>query len=763
MTWLKRILILGIMAIMPMVNIFAATGNFVVRKIKVEGLQRISYGTVLSYLPVKPGETLTPEETSDIITSLYNTGFFSNVQLSRDGNDLIINVVERPTIGAINISGNKKIPTKKLQEVLNNIGIAEGNAFDRSTLQALQESLQQQYFNLGQYNAKVNTTVTQESRNRVAVNINIDEGHPARIKEITIIGNTAFSHRKLVGQFKETTWRPWTFFTHTDQYSRDKLDADLETMRSYYMDRGYLRFKIDSTNVKLSPDNKSVYITITITEGPIYRIKGFTLTGDLKGQNAAELEKQIPLKPGEIFSRAKIIDIDNALTHLYGNQGYAFASVNPNPEIDDVNHEVFINFNIQPGQRVYVRRITFTGNTKTQDIVLRREMRQEEGGLYSLSNIEEGKRRLMLLGYLQNAQPTTTPVPGQPDQVDVNYNVNENSSATASLQVGYSDMYGLLYGANVTENNLMGTGKQVGVAFENSQYSSVYSVNYTNPYYTESGISRAISAFYQHVTPGNVGIAQYSTNVMGGSVSYGFPISEYSGLSFGYGYQNIALSVGSTPSLQIAQFINQHGTHFNQFALDGGWQRTTYDRAWLPTRGSKQQISVEVGAPLAGNSLEYYQINYQVGMYHPLVKNFLIYLDGDLGYANGYGGFNNDFPFFKNYFAGGPGSVRGFSANTLGPLDSDFNPIGGNVLTTGTASLVVPNPWSDKLRTSIFLDGGNVFNNQFAANQLRFSTGIDVQWYIPMMGPLDVSLGFPLNSRAEDQKQPFGFNVGTSF
>ncbi len=762
MTWLKRILILGLMAVLPIVNIFAATGSFVVRKIKVEGLQRISYGTVLSYLPIKPGETLTPEETSDIITSLYNTGFFSNVELSRDGNDLVINVVERPTIGAINISGNKKIPTKKLQEVLNNIGITEGNSFDRSTLQGLQESLQEQYYNLGQYNAKVNTTVIQESRNRVGVNINIDEGNPARIKEIKIVGNTTFSQRTLVRQFKETTWRPWAFFTHSDQYSRDKLDADLETLRSYYMDRGYIRFKIDNTDVNLTPDKKSVYITITVTEGPIYRIKGFNLSGDLKGQGS-ELEKQIPLKPGEVFSRAKIIDIDNGLTHFYGNQGYAFANVNPEPVIDDTNHEVFINFNIQPGRRVYVRRITFTGNTKTQDIVLRREVRQEEGGLYSLSEIERGKQRLMLLGYLQNVQPTTTPVPGQPDQVDVNYNVTDASSATASLQVGYSDMYGLLYGANVTENNLMGTGKQVGVAFENSQYSSVYSFNYTNPYYTESGISRAVSAFYQHVTPGNVGVAQYSTNVVGGSVSYGFPITEYSGLSFGYGYQNIALTVGQFPSTQIAQFIKQHGNHFNQFALDGGWQRTTYDRAWLPTHGSKQQISVEVGAPLASDSLEYYQINYQAGLYHPLVKDFLLYFDGDVAYANGYGGFNNDLPFFKNYFAGGPGSLRGFSANTLGPLDSQNRPIGGNVLTTGSASLIVPNPWSEKLRTSVFIDGGNVFRNQFALNQFRYSTGIDVQWYIPMMGPLDISLGFPISRHSGDQPDVFGFNVGTSF
>lgn len=761
MAFLKRLALLGLIAILSIANAFAAT-SFVVRKIRVEGLHRITLGTVLSYLPIKQGDTLTPSETSAIITSLYNTGFFSNVNLSRQGNELVVQLVERPTIGNIKISGNKKIPTKKLQEVLKNIGIEEGNVFDRSILEGLQESLQQQYVSLGNYNAKVTTRVTQESRNRVGIDINIYEGGPAKIKEIKIIGNHAFSQRTLLRQFEMTTFRPWSFFTHSDQYSRDKLDADLETLRSYYMDRGYIRFKVNSSNATLSPDNKSVTIVINITEGNVYHLSGYNLTGNLLGEKAA-LQKWIPLKKGEVFSRKKIVNIDTAITHYYGDRGYASASVNPVPVIDDANHQVFINFKVNSGPRVYVRRVTFSGNTKTQDIVLRREMRQEEGGLYSISNIEESKRRLANLGYLQNVQTKTQPVPGSPDQVDVNYDVTEKSSATASVQAGYSDMYGLLYGANVTENNLLGSGKQVSLAFENSEYSDMYSFSYNNPYYTESGISRGFSIFSQHVTPGNVGITPYTSNIIGGAISYGLPISEYSGLSFGYGYQNISINPGAAPSIQIQNFINKHGTSFNQVNFTGSWSRSTYDRAILPTRGTKQILSGDVGVPVFNKSLEYYNFNYQAAWYQPLPKQFILYMEGDVGYGNGYGPFDNQYPFFKNYTAGGMGSVRGYESNTLGPQDSLGNPIGGNVITTGTMSLIVPNPISDKLRLSAFIDAGNVYQNSLRLNKVRFSTGIGAEIYIPMVGPLELSVGIPLNPGKTDQTDMLGFSVGTSF
>ena len=484
MTIIKRGLFLILMTLMSWASIFAANG-FVVRKIRVEGLQRVNENTVLSYLPIKPGQTLDPDQTGQIVSALYSTGFFSEVNLGRQGDTLVITVQERPTIGSVKISGNKKIPTKKLQDVLKNVGLSEGSIFDNSILQGLKQSLEQQYESQGQYNATVTTSVTPESRNRVAIDIKIDEGKPAHIKSIKINGNHAFSERKLLWQLQETTWRPWTILTHSDQYSEDKLTADLKTLSTYYMDRGYARFKVTSYDANMSADKKTVNIVINIDEGPIYTMKGFDLTGEFPADHD-KLEKMVAanLKPGAKFSRQRILDISDAIKHYYGDQGYAFGAVTPVPTYDDVNHQVFVTFKIDPGRRVYVRQINFTGNNKTQEIVLRREMRQEEGGLYNLWGLEEGKRRLSMLGFLQNVDYQVTPVPGHPDQVDVNYNVNEISSATASVQVGYSDMYGLLYGANISETNFLGEGKQVSLGFQNSEYSNMYSLTYTNPYYT---------------------------------------------------------------------------------------------------------------------------------------------------------------------------------------------------------------------------------------------------------------------------------------
>lgn len=761
MVFIKRLCCFITLLILPLIHALAQ--GFVVRNIRVEGLQRINLGTVLSYLPIKEGETLDPQDTGNIVSALYRTGFFSNVSLGREGNKLIINVTERPVIGSIRISGNKKIQTKKLQDVLKTIGIQEGNVYDSSILEGLQNSLQQEYYNLGQYNARVKTSAVPESRNRVAININIDEGRPALIKEIKIVGNHAFSRWRLLHEFKSTSWRPWTVLTHTDHYSQETLEGDLETLRSYYMDRGYLRFKIDSYQANLSPDKRSVHIIIYVTEGPIYHISGFDLSGNLLGEEA-QLRNLIPLKSGEVFSRQKIIAISDLITHYYGNQGYAFTNVTPIPAIDDVNHEVFINFKVDPGQRVYVRRISFSGNTKTQDIVLRREMFQPEGSEYNLSAIEEGKRRLQNLGYLQNVDVKTEPVPGQPNQVDLNYNVTEMSSATASLQVGYSDMYGILYGANLTESNWLGSGKQVGLSFENSQYSDTYSFNYVDPYYTESGISRAISIFAQHVTPGNFNITNYTSNAYAANVSYGMPISQYSGINFGYGYQNVSINTGGSPSAQVLDFTNAHGHVFDVVSLTGGWERSTYDRILLPTSGTKQQIIINSGVPVFNRNLDYVTLNYQAAWYHPIGRGFIFHLSGDAGYGFGFGPYSSkELPFFKNFYAGGIDSVRGYESNSLGPQDSTGRPIGGNVLTTATAGIIIPNPWSDKFRLSVFVDAGQVFANQFAFQKIRYSAGIGVQFYIPMVGPLEFALARAINPSSTDQSHPFDFSVGTSF
>lgn len=761
MLLLKRILIISLLTLFSWLNVFAQS-TFVVRKIRVEGLQRVSLGTVLHYLPIKVGQQLSPDNTSSIVSALYATGFFSNVSLDRDGDTLIIDVEERPTIGAINIRGNKKIPTKKLTDILNNIGIREGNVYDSSVLQGLQESLQQQYVGQGQYNATVRTSAVPESRNRVTINIDINEGTPTRIKQIKIIGNQTFGEGRLKRQFQLTTWRPWTILTHSDQFSQDKFNADLETLHSFYLDRGFLRFKVNSAQTNFSPDNKTVCILIDITEGPVYHISGYNFSGNLLGKQC-DIEKLVRLKPGETFSRAKILAIADAITHYYGNQGYAFANVTPVPHINDATREVSITFNVDPGNRVYVRNIDFTGNTKTQDIVLRREMRQDEGGLYSLSNVEEGKRRLQMLGFLQNINIQNVPVPGHPDQVDLDYHVQEMSSATASIQGGYSDMYGFLYGANLAESNFMGTGKHVQIGFQNSQYSDSYNFTYSNPYYTESGISRAFSIFAQHITPGKVNVASYTSDNYGAAVNYGIPLSEYSGLSFGYGYRYIDITQFNKLSLPLSDFINKYGSTFNQVSLNGSWMRTTYDRALFPTSGTKQVLSAEVGVPVINKSLDYYTVNYEAAWYQPITSGFIFHLNGDLGYANGYGKFSNDLPFFKNFFAGGIDSVRGYVANTLGPLDNLNNPLGGNVLTTASASLIIPNPFTDKLRPSIFVDAGNVFDNQFALRKVHYSAGIDFEVLVPMMGPLEFALAEPFNRGTHDQREHFEFSVATSF
>jgi outer membrane protein insertion porin family len=779
MTMFKRLLVIVLSATIALP--FTQALAFIVNNIRIEGLSYISRDTVLNYVPVKTGQEFNPSDASSVLQTLYATGFFSDVNLGRQGNTLVIQVVERATIGAIHITGNKLIKTDKLMEALKSVGIALGNPYDSSNLAEIQKALEQQYYSVGRYTAKVTTNVIPEARNRVSVNINIFEGKVAKVKQVQIIGNNAFPEKRLLKNFSLTTWKLWSFITHGNDYSKDKLDSDLAALQNFYFDRGYLRFKVDSYTAALTPDKKYVYITVHITEGPVFYVKGFELGGDLLGQDA-QVRKLITLKQGEIFSRQKILLINKRIQYFYGNQGYAFTDVIIDPQINDQDHTVFLKFIVKPGKRVYVRRINFSGNTATADYVLRREMRQMEGGLYSLSNITESKRRLDNLGYLQNIKVQTVPVTGQPDQVDLDYQVSEMSSASAKVQAGYSDLYGLLYGASVSEDNLFGTGKHVGVSFNHSSYASVYNFNYTNPYYTDSGISRSINVFWQKYTPGNVGITSYTFNALGANVSYGWPVSEYSGINLGYGYQHITLNTGSCnllqtqfnlsgcPPLEIHNFTSAHGTNFNQFNLTTGWQRTTYDRALLPTSGTKQSFGVDLGVPILSNSLDYYLLSYQAGGYLPLIKQFIFHVNGQVGYGNGYGKFDNgkappnsNLPFFKNYFAGGIDSVNGYQGNTLGPLDSHGNPLGGNVLAIGSASLIFPNAISQNLRTALFFDAGNVYDNQFVGSELRCSVGISAQWWIPNIGPLEFSFGEPLNPRSSDRLERFQFSVGTSF
>ncbi len=737
-----------------------AADEFLVKHIEVDGLQRIPRQTVLDYLPIHEGQMLAPSDTSAIISSLYQTGFFSDVSLSRKGDTLIIQVVERGTISLIKISGNKAIKKDDLMTALKQSGISEGETYNQATLQGMKQALLEQYYSLGRYSATVDVQVVPQPRSRVELDITIHEGDIAKVREINIIGNHAFSTHKLLKNFKLAPTHWWNFLSKSDEYSSDKLEKDLESLRSYYYDRGYLKFTIDSSQVTITPNKKDVYITIHVTEGPVYRVQGYNITGNLLGLES-DLRKRIHIKPNEVFSRKKMLAISDAITRYYADRGYATANVQVKPTLDDARQLVFITFEVTPGNRMYVRQINYFGNTKTADYVLRRETRQMEGALYSASNLDQTMRRLNNLGYVENIEVQTEPVPGKSDLVDLKYTLKESSSTNASAQVGFSDTYGLLYGANITQKNFRGTGKSVSVGFNNSQYVQTYSFNYFDPYYTTSGISRGFSLYFQQTTPGDTNLASYTLGAYGAMMNYRLPLSEYDFVNFGYGYEYLSLNVGDMPSEQIENFVKAHGTRFNNAKLTLGWTHNDYDRAIMPTKGFGQYLGGEAGVPLLPQSLDYYKVNYDGTYYHPIIRGWIVELNGNLGYGNGYDGYST-LPFFKNFYAGGIGTVRGFEGNTLGPRDSHNNPLGGNILLTGSFNVIVPNPISDRLRTSVFVDVGNVYDNHMSDLSARSSTGVEVDWVSPL-GPLKFSLARPLHSTDTDELQVFQFSVGTSF
>ncbi len=742
---------------------------FVVKHIKVQGNHRISYGTVLNYLPVHVGQDISEEDTADIIRALYKTGFFTNVDVARRGNTLIVHVQERPTIEKISISGNKEITTENLKTVLKNVGIAEGRVFDRSTLDNVQSSLQNQYYDRGNYNAQVTTKVVNESQNRVKISIEISEGSSAKIHEIKIIGNHAFSEKKLRGQFKLSTSHVWSFLTKSDQYSREKLDGDLEALRSFYMDNGYINFKIDSTQVSITPDKKDVYIVIHVTEGDQYRFKGFKLSGKLIYPRK-DLRKLVEIKPGETFSRKKVNAGSKAIGNYLGNDGYTFAKVRPIPEVDDKNKTVMVTYVVEPGKQVYVRRINFTGNTKTADYVLRREMRQQEGGLASLKDIQESEHRLNMLSYFKNVAVKTNKVPGVDDQVDLDFSVVEAPSASLTLGVGYSDDDGFLINAGFNQPNFLGTGKSLGINANTSDYERSASVSYFNPYYTKDGIGRGYTAYFNTTDSDKVDISTYATDTVGISSSYYMPLSETDSLSFGYGYQMERIETDkSDRSVEINKFITDYGDKTNNVMLNAGWSHIGFDRAIFPTRGFAQSIGLNVAVPGGGSEdLSYYKINYLAHFYQPLTHGFILSLRGELGYGGGFGR-TSELPFYQNYFAGGigtQGAVRGYNAYSIGPQDSNGDTIGGNALVDGSVELVIPTGITpDTFRTVAFIDFGNVYTNvntTIGSGPMRYSAGVAAHWRSPI-GPLIFSLAAPLNRQPQDEREPMQFTVGTSF
>lgn len=743
-----------------------AAEKFVIEDIRIEGLERITPGTVFNYLPVQVGDEFDDALSADAVRSLFETGFFNDVRLERDGNVLVVVVEERPSIGSITVTGNKDIKTEDLMTGLRQVGFAEGRVFDQSLLDKVEQELRRQYFSLGKYAVKLDTEVNELDNNRVGISINISEGKTARIKEINIVGNEAFDSDDLVDEFSLTTPTLFSFITKSDQYSRQKLAGDLEALRSYYLDRGYVNFNVDSTQVSITPDKKDIYITINVTEGEQFSIDEIKLAGELILPKE-ELIEQIEVYRGDVFSRKKVQTTGSNLTDALGNKGYAFANVNAIPEIDDENKTVDLTFFIDPGKRAYVRRITFSGNSKTRDEVLRREMRQQESAWVSTKKIERGKVRLQKLGYFRNVNVETPAVPGTTDQVDVNYSVEEMPSGNLLAGVGFSQSQGLIFQTSVTQDNFLGSGKRVSFSFNNSDVNRRFGLGYTNPYYTVDGISRGFNAFYQETDAFEANITQFDSTVWGGGVNFGVPISEFNFLRFNLDYENTEIEANPAfASREVIDFIDEKGGQFDILRFGSSFTYDSRNKAILPDSGTLQRIRGEVALPFLGDSLEFYKVDYRQEWFFPLIEDYILNLNSQVGYGDGLGD-TDELPFFENFYAGGPRTVRGYEENTLGPLDSRGRPLGGNLKLVAGAEVILPVPFLrdvESVRVSGFFDAGNVYapEDDVDLGELRYSAGLSGIWISPF-GVVSVSIAAPIGSQSEDDTQPFQFTFGTSF
>jgi len=731
--------------------------------IRVEGLQRISAGTVFNYLPIKVGQTVDSQASVNAIKALFKSGFFNDVSLERDGSVLVVFVRERAAISSIAIEGNKDLDSEDLLEGLKEIGLAEGRVFDRSLLEKVELELRRQYFSRGKYAVKIDTTVTPLDRNRVGILITVSEGRAARIKQINLIGNHRFPDKELLDEFSLTTPNMFSAFTKSDQYSKQGLSADLETLRTFYLDRGYLKFNIDSTQVSITPDKQDIYITINITEGSQYKIREVTLSGDLVVP-AEELFPLISINPGDVFSRKQVTEAVDRISSLLGNQGYAFANVNTTPEMDDELNEVNLGFFVDPGKRVYVRRINIAGNVGTRDEVLRRETRQMEGGWYSTEQVERTRTRIDRLGFFEDVNVETPTVPGTTDQLDVNYSVTEMSSGSVTAGAGFSQTSGVLFNASIQQENFLGTGKQVAFTFDNSEINTIYRFSYTNPFWTVDGVSRGFSLGYRKTDANEANLSDYSTDTRNAAINFGIPINEYDTIRFSVGYQGLDLKSTSSSPDQVTDFIDKHGDSFDDLVLTGSWSHDSRNRILFTDTGGLQRVSLETTTP--GSGLEYYKLTYVQQRFVPLTRELTLGLKGNIGYGDGFGDYET-LPFFENFFAGGVRSVRGFEDNTLGPKDSDGDPIGGAFMVVFNAEVIFPIPFVEEakgVRLSAFFDIGNVYEdyNSFDAADLRYSVGLASLWLSPL-GPISVSLGYPLNAESDDDEQRFQFTVGTFF
>jgi len=740
-----------------------AADPIVVQDIRVEGLRRISAGTVFNYLPIKVGDALDSSRTAEALRALYKTGFFKDVSLELEEGVLVVVVVERPSIAKITLEGNEAVETDQLLENLKQIGFAEGRVLDQSVLDKVKLELRRMYFSLGKYAVKIETTVTPLERNRVAVNFEISEGVAARIKQINIVGNKTFDEDDLLDLFQMSSGGWLSFFTKDNQYSKQKLSGDLETLRSYYLDRGFIKFNLDSTQVSLTPDKKHVYVTINITEGDRFSVGQVKLAGELKLPED-ELIEIVDIKQGEMFSRKKVTAISNRMSERLGKAGYAFANVNAIPDIDEEATSVALTFFVDPGKRVYVRRVNFKGNSKTRDEVLRREMRQMEAAPISTEKVKQSQSRLQRLGYFEDVNVETPAVPGTTDQVDVNFSVKEQASGNLMAGVGFSQTQGVILSASISQDNFLGNGVRVKAAVNTSKVNKVASLGYDNPYWTVDGVSRGFDIYFRSTDAREANIADYSTDRLGAGVRFGIPISESNRVRLGFNVERSALDLGSSPSEEVVDFVEENGEDYFTLTTTLGWSRDTRDRAIFPSRGTLQRLTGEVAVPVG--DLQYYKVTYKNNWFIPLGKRLTLSLDGEIGYGDGYGD-TTKLPFFENFFAGGIRSVRGFKENTLGPRDTNGDALGGDRKLVGNVELITPVPFvkeSKSMRLAAFYDVGNVYgaNEDFESDRLRMSTGVAAVWLSPF-GALTFSLAYPINDESDDETQLFQFTFGSIF
>lgn len=791
---IRRLIITGLCLLLPLMAL--AQVSFVVRDMRVEGLQRISEGTVFNYLPINIGDNVDEIRIQEAIRALYGQGLFDDIELRRDGETLIIAVHERPSIESFTIDGNKDIKTEDLTESLRSVGLAKGRTFDQSVLDEVSGFLREQYYDRGKYGVIVDTSVIETPNNTVRVRIDVQEGDRAKIRQVNLVGNEAFEEKDIREGFELDTanWLSW--IRQDDRYSKEALEGDLETLRSYYMDRGYADFRVDSTQVAISPNKKDIFVTIGIHEGDLYTISDVEIVGEMVIPEAL-LQAMILAQPGSIFNQRMLTRSSELMSFRLGEQGYANAEIEPVPELNHETKEAAITFYVDPKSRVYVRRINFNGIDEVDDEVLRREMRQMESSYLSNSLIDRSKIRLQRLPYIESVEVSNTPVPGVPDMVDVDVDIEYRMPGQFSGGVGYSESQKLMLNGSIVHTNFLGSGNRVALELRSGRFQKFYSLSHTDPYRSMDGIRRTVSLNWRDITQFTSAASDFSTTSGGLTVDYGYPITEYQHLSFGLSYQQAELLASTSSTQQSRDWVINNGdsfsedsgagftlfgTNFNTLELIAGWSFDSRNRALFPDRGTRQQLVLAMAIP--GSDVEYYQARYNFTKYIPLWGRWVGRINAEFGISEALGD-TTAAPPFKQFYGGGPSSVRGFKESFLGPRDSFGRPYGGNVLVASQLEIILPLPakFASQARASVFYDIGNVFNTGEVAftdklgapieykpefDELRASVGIGVQWLAPL-GLFRFSYAFPLNEYSGndryygDEVERFQFSIGQAF